>query len=47
MSVHFSCGFLLVSKNSVILLINKVEKSFRAKKERNTKGDIRLYESEE
>lgn len=29
---HFSCGFLLVSKKNVILLINKVEESFRAKK---------------
>lgn len=30
--VHFSSGFVLVSKKNVILLINKAEKSFRAKK---------------
>lgn len=29
---HFSGGFVLVSKKNVILLINKAEKSFRAKK---------------
>ena len=37
---HFSGGFVLVSKKNFILLINRVEKSFRAKKKKKVTKDF-------